>query len=53
MERYDYYETIKSDLETFIEDNYDLNNFEDIEEAYEKIYDDEEKGTFTIKEDEE
>ena len=40
MERYDYYETIKSDLETFIEENYNLNDFEDIDEAYEKIYDD-------------
>lgn len=39
MERYDYLETIKDDLKTFIEDNYDLNDFEDIEEAYEKIYD--------------
>ena len=40
MERYDYYETIKSDLETFIEKNYNLNDFKDIGEAYEKIYDD-------------
>lgn len=40
MERYDYFEEIKSDLETYIKDNYDLNDFEDIEEAYEKIYDD-------------
>lgn len=40
MERYDYFEEIKSDLETFIKENYDLNDFEDIDEAYEKIYDD-------------
>lgn len=38
MERYDYYEVIKDDLKTFIEDNYNLNDFEDSEEAYEEIY---------------
>lgn len=39
MEKYNYYEEVKSDLKTFIKDNYDLNDFEDIEETYEKIYD--------------
>lgn len=39
MERYDYLEVMENDLRTFIEGNYDLNDFEDIEEAYEKIYD--------------
>lgn len=34
MERYDYYEVIKDDLKTFIEDNYNLEDFEDMEEAY-------------------
>lgn len=40
MEKYNYYEEVESDLKTFIEDNYDLNDFEDMEEAYEKINDD-------------
>ena len=40
MKRYNYLEVIKDDLKTFIKDNYDLNDFKDIEETYEKIYDD-------------
>lgn len=39
MERYDYYEVIEDDLKTFIEENYDLNDFEDTDEAYQEIYD--------------
>lgn len=39
MERYDYYEVIKDDLKTFIEDNYNLEDFEDMDEAYQEIYD--------------
>lgn len=40
MERYDYKDQVKSDLINFINDNYDLNDFTNIDEMYQTIYDD-------------
>jgi hypothetical protein len=40
MERYNYKEQVKNDLIDFINDNYNLNDFTNINEMYQAIYDD-------------
>ena len=40
MERYNYEDQVKNDLIDFINDNYNLNDFANIDEMYQTIYDD-------------
>lgn len=40
MERYDYREAVYEDVKQYIEENITLSDYDNLEEAYEKIYDD-------------